>query len=157
MVEVVVKPCFERTANEAFADGVVLDTGTKEHDHAGEYGSEAHSHLVEDNSCKDEKEDKHVEKRLGALHGTESRGVPAAFGEHQILDGREDVDEDVGTEHGQCQKQQGRPSECGRVSKCFLNLLSHRLMFCSYCFSQRSSQLKYVRCQRMPFCGLSTQ
>ena len=105
VVEIVGEPCLKSASHKTFADGIVLDESTCQHDSSGENCSEANAHLVEDDACEDEEEDKDVEEGFRALHGTERRGVPTTLGEHEVLDGRKDVHEDVGTEHCQCQQE----------------------------------------------------
>ena len=75
----------------------------------------------------DEEEDEHVEERLGTLHGAEGVRIPAALRLHEVFDRRQDVYEDVGTEHGQCQEQQGGPTDGCRVAQSFI---FHFLLFC---------------------------
>lgn len=82
-------------------------------------------HLVENDTGEDEEEHKHIEEGLRALHGSKGRRVPTALREHQVLDGRQDIHKDVGTEHGQCQEQQSRPAHGSRVAKSFSYFFSH--------------------------------
>ena len=56
---------------------------------------EAHTHLVEYYTRKDEEENKDVEESLGTLHRAERRGVPATFRLQQVFDRRQDVHEYV--------------------------------------------------------------
>ena len=71
------------------------------------------------------REHENVEEHLGTLHRSEGGRVPAARLLHQVLDGREDVHEDVAAEHGERQQQQGRPAHRGGVSESLLNCLCH--------------------------------
>ena len=62
MIEVVGEPCLKTTADEGIAHGIPFDDGADEHHTAREEGSEAYTHLVEDDASKDKEEDrmKHV-------------------------------------------------------------------------------------------------
>ena len=124
MVEVVGEPSLQAAADEPVADSVPLDAGAHQHHATREKGREADTHLVEDNTGKDEE---HVEERLGTLHGAEGVRIPAALRLHEVFDRRQDVYEDVGTEHGQCQEQQGGPTDGCRVAQSFI---FHFLLFC---------------------------
>ena len=104
------KPSFHATADETLGECVPVDGGSDEHHGSGEHRSEAYAHLVEDDTREDEEEDKHIEEGLRALHGSKGRRVPTALREHQVLDGRQDIHKDVGTEHGEGQQTESGPS-----------------------------------------------
>ena len=99
------EPCLHTAADECLGDGVVLDERADQHHSARQQGCEADTHLVEDDSGEDEEENEHVEEGLCSLHRAERGGVPSAGRLHQILDRRQNVHEDVGTEHRHSQQQ----------------------------------------------------
>ena len=117
VVEVVVEPSFQSAAVERLADGVVFDQTAYEHHGTRKHGGEAHAHLVEDDAGEDEEEHEDVQEGFRTLHGAESEAVPSAFGLHEVLDGGQNVHENVAAEHGQGQQQQGNPPHGGVVSQ----------------------------------------
>ena len=78
VVQVVGKPGLKTGSDKAVGYGIPLDAGTNEHHDAREQRGEAHAHLVEDDTGKNQEEHKHVEEYLSAFLGTESRRTPAA-------------------------------------------------------------------------------
>ena len=110
------EPHAEAGVIEAFRTGIELDDTTYEHHSTGEHSREAHSHFVQDNTRNDEEEHIDVEEHFSTLHTAKSITFPTACGLHKILDGREDVHENVRTEHGQRQQQQGCPAYTRLVS-----------------------------------------
>ena len=117
VIEVVGEPSFHTAAHKGLRNGIVLNQTTDKHYGTGQYCRKSHTHLVEDNTREDEEENEHVQERLRTLHGTKSGGIPTSCRLHQILDGRKDVHENVGTEHGQSQQQQRCPSHGRAVSQ----------------------------------------
>ena len=107
------EPLLQTAALEAVGYGIPLDAGTDEHHYAREQCGEAHTHLIEDDSGKNQEEDENVEEGFRTLHRTEGSRVPAAGREHQVFDRRKDVHEDVGTEHGKRQEEEHGPAYTG--------------------------------------------
>ena len=145
VVQVLGEPCVESAALEGIRHGIPLDDGSHKHHGSAEQGCEAHAHLVEDDACEDEEEDEDVEERLCALHRAEGRCVPSACFLHQVLDGRENVHEDVTAEHRQGEQQKGCPAHGRAVTKCLLNCFCHNsvilivLCFFSFLLSARTN------------------
>ena len=121
MIQMLCEPSLQAAAYESRADRIVFHESAGQHHYAGKQSRETDSHLVEDDSREDQKENKDVEEGLRTLHGSEGGGVPAALGQHQILDGRKNVHENVGTEHGECQQEKSGPAHGGGISERFLN------------------------------------
>ena len=75
MVQVGVEPLVQRIRliAESIGEGIPIDGSTHKHHSTRKESGEAHPHLVQDDTCKNEEEDKHIEERFGPLHGTECK------------------------------------------------------------------------------------
>ena len=98
-----VEPSGKAGAREIVAYGVELNASAYEHHNARKHGGETHSHLVEDDTCKDKEEHVNVEEHLCALHTAERLAVPSAGVLHQVLDGGQNVHKYITAKHGQSQ------------------------------------------------------
>ena len=72
------EPCLHTTAHESVGHSIILDETAYEHDGTGQNGRETHTHLIQDDTGKNEEENEHIQERFCTLHGTERGGIPAS-------------------------------------------------------------------------------
>ncbi len=106
------EPLVERVCRVAESVGqrIPVDSGADEHHSSREKRREPHAHFVQDDSGEDKEEDEYVQECLGALHGSEGQGVPAAGLLKKIFDWREYIHEDIRAEHCEGEQRERRPS-----------------------------------------------
>ena len=105
VVEILGEPFLKPRALEHCCYRIPVDGGTDKHYGTRKHGGESHAHFVEDNTGKNEEENKNIEECFRTLHCTEGCFVPTSSRLHQILNRREDVHEDIGTEHRKRQEE----------------------------------------------------
>ncbi|EJW97624.1 hypothetical protein EVA_14266 [gut metagenome] len=123
-----IKPVLQTAAHEHVSHSIPINSSTKKHHHSGKQCREAHTHLVENDTSKDEEEHEYVQEGLRTLHRTEGGGVPTAGRLHQILDRRKDVHKDVGTEHGTGKEQEYHPTYGRRITERRFHLICHDIL-----------------------------
>ena len=95
VVQVVVKPGFQTASLKSLRNGIPVDGSTHQHHSSRKDSRETYTHLVQNDTGKDEEKDKYIQEGLGTLHGAEGGRIPSACGLHQVLDGRKNVHKDV--------------------------------------------------------------
>ena len=162
----------EDGAVEVGGDGHVFDEYTDHHQRGAEHAGEADAEFVEDDTAEEEHQEENIDEAVAAGEETVVVGRPteAALcdgGGENALKRREKIGDIVAHHHGEGHNEEGCPtSRCGIVELlcdglCYVHCRERGEMIddkeIMFYLRYLSSQRKKVRCQRIPFCGRSTQ
>ena len=162
----------EDGAVEVGGDGYVFDEYTDHHQRGAEHAGEADAEFVEDDTAEEEHQEENIDEAVAAGEETVVVGRPTESalcdgGGENALKRREKIGDIVAHHHGEGHNEEGCPtSRCGIVELlcdglCYVHCRERGEMIddkeIMFYLRYLSSQRKKVRCQRIPFCGRSTQ